>query len=149
MNDENYSRLKGNIGSLETRDTPKCLVATFSVATNFVWTDRRTGEKKGEKEWHNVVAFGSVAEYIRDHAYKGARVLVEGRKKTNRWTDPETDADRFMVQVVAKSADVLVTSSQEPTGQQSRGGSDTKPKQQTTDDQAPELNGWKPAAVSS
>ncbi len=149
MNDENYSRLKGNVGSVEVRETPKCLVATFSVATNFVWRDRKTGEKKGEKEWHNVVAFGAVAEYVRDHAYKGARVQVEGRKKTNRWTDPETDADRFMVQVVAKSVDVLVTSKPESSGEQSTDRSDGKPKPRTSDAQAPDLNGWKPAAVSS
>lgn len=149
MNDENYSRVKGNVGSVEARQTTKCLVATFSVATNFVWRDRTTGEKKGEKEWHNVVAFGAVAEYVRDHAFKGARILVEGRKKTNRWKDPDTGADRFMVQVVANSVDVLVTSNAVSAGQQTPDRSDRTPKAQASDDQAPELRGWKPAAVSS
>ena len=53
-------------------------VAQFSIATSESWKDKRTGEKKERTYWHNIVAWGSLAEIAERFLKKGARVYVEG-----------------------------------------------------------------------
>jgi single-strand DNA-binding protein len=53
-------------------------VSSFSIATNRVWNDK-SGSKKEEVEFHNVVAWGRQAEVASRFLTKGAVVLVEGR----------------------------------------------------------------------
>ncbi len=66
--------------------TPVC---TFSVATNRVWIDKNTKEKKRETEYHNVVAWGVLAETAGRFLQKGSLVLVEGRLRTRKWENKE------------------------------------------------------------
>lgn len=48
-------------------------IATFSVATDY-------GRDENKKTtWHNVVAFGSLAENVVKSVTKGTRVIVSGR----------------------------------------------------------------------
>ena len=47
----------------ETRYMPSGdAVCNFSIATSESWKDKNTGEKKESTEWHNIVAFGKLAE---------------------------------------------------------------------------------------
>lgn len=55
--------------------------ANFSLATNEKFTDKLSGEKKTVTDWHEIVAFGKVAEVIRDLVKKGSRIYIEGRLK--------------------------------------------------------------------
>lgn len=66
-------------------------VANFGVATNRVWKDKNSGEKKEEVEFHNVVAFGKTAETISQYIHKGDEIYVRGRLKTSSW---ETDGGK-------------------------------------------------------
>jgi single-strand DNA-binding protein len=59
-------------------------VSSFSIATNRVWNDK-SGSKKEEVEFHNVVAWGRQAEVASRFLTKGALVLVEGRLQTRDW----------------------------------------------------------------
>ena len=59
-------------------------VTSFSVATNRRWT--KDGEEKEEVEFHNIVAWGKLAEIAHQLLKKGARVYVEGRLQTRAWT---------------------------------------------------------------
>lgn len=61
-------------------------VVNFSVATNRVWNDK-TGNRKEETEFHNVVVWGKQAEIVGRFVKKGALVLVEGRLQTRTWDD--------------------------------------------------------------
>ncbi len=61
-------------------------VGTFSVATNRVWMDK-TGGKKEEVEFHNIVVWGRQAEIAGQFLKKGALVFVEGRLQTRSWQD--------------------------------------------------------------
>ena len=81
--------LIGNVGQEpEMRATPSgSQVARFSLATNERWTSRSTGEQQEHTEWHNVVAFGRLAEQVKEYISKGRQVFVEGRIRTNSWTD--------------------------------------------------------------
>lgn len=63
-------------------------MTSFSVATNRVWTDK-TGTKKEDTEFHNVVAWGRQAEIASQFLKKGGLVLVEGRLQTRSWQDKQ------------------------------------------------------------
>ncbi len=63
-------------------------VATLSVATNRVWTDKG-GNRKEETEFHNVVVWGRQAEIAGQFLAKGSMLLVEGRLQTRAWEDQQ------------------------------------------------------------
>ena len=63
-------------------------VATFSIATNSMWTDRN-GARKEEVEYHNIVVWGRQAETSAQFLTKGAIALVEGRLKTRSWQNQQ------------------------------------------------------------
>ena len=73
----------------EIRTTPNgANVASFSVATNFRWTNQ-TGEKQETVEYHNVVAWRKLAEIIGQYLKKGKKVYIEGRLQTRSWEGPD------------------------------------------------------------
>jgi single-strand DNA-binding protein len=57
-------------------------VANITLATNFRWKDKQTGEKKESTEWHRVVFFNRLAEIAGEYLKKGGQVYVEGRLQT-------------------------------------------------------------------
>lgn len=59
-------------------------VASFSVATNRVWKND-AGVKQEEVEYHNIVAWGRLAEIAGQYLKKGRKIYVEGRLKTRDW----------------------------------------------------------------
>lgn len=63
-------------------------VANFSIATNRVWTDK-SGNRKEDVEFHNVVVWGRQAEVASRFLKKGGLVLVEGRIQTRDWEDKQ------------------------------------------------------------
>jgi single-strand DNA-binding protein len=63
-------------------------VATFSIATNSSWIDK-SGAKKEEVEYHNIVIWGRQAENSAKYLTKGAIALVEGRLKTRSWQNQQ------------------------------------------------------------
>lgn len=77
--------LMGNLGkSAEIRATGGgTTVATFSLAT--AEREKVNGEWKDRTEWHNCVAFGRLAEIVRDYTSKGSRLYLEGRLQTRSW----------------------------------------------------------------
>jgi len=63
-------------------------VATFSIATNSTWTDK-SGARKEEVEYHNIVVWGRQAETSAQFLTKGSVALVEGRLKTRSWQNQQ------------------------------------------------------------
>lgn len=59
-------------------------VASFSVATNRVWYDNEHN-KKEEAQFHNIIAFGKLADVVSQYLQKGATVLIEGRIQYRSW----------------------------------------------------------------
>lgn len=76
-------------------------VCTFSVATNRQWTDKSSGKKQEQVEYHNIVAYGKTAGNIAKFMKKGNQILVEGRIQTRSW---EKDGKKFYrTEIVAES----------------------------------------------
>lgn len=63
-------------------------LTTFGLATNRFYTDS-LGQKKQDVEFHNVVAFGKMADIGSRYLKKGSLVLVEGRIKTRSWQNQQ------------------------------------------------------------
>ena len=60
-------------------------IASFSVATTEKWKDKATQEKKESTEWHYVIAFGRLAEIIKDFVNQGDLVYVCGKLITQKY----------------------------------------------------------------
>lgn len=67
---------------LETPDHPK--VAQFTLATTEA---RRAKDGTVTKltEWHNIVAWRGVADFVEKYIQKGSQVFVEGSLRTRSW----------------------------------------------------------------
>lgn len=63
-------------------------VCSFSIATNRVWTDRGSGQKKEETQFHSIVLWRRLAEISSQFLTKGSLVFIEGRLQTRSWQDP-------------------------------------------------------------
>ena len=59
-------------------------VCNFGVATNRVWKNAQTGEKQQAVEYHNIVAWGKLADTCSQYLKKGSKVYIEGRLQTGR-----------------------------------------------------------------
>jgi len=98
----------GNLGrDPETRYMPDgAAITNVSVATSFQWTDKASGEKKEETEWHRVVFRGKLAEVAGEYLKKGSQVYVEGRLRTRKWQDKEGQ-DKYTTEIIADRMQML------------------------------------------
>ncbi|AZJ34380.1 single-stranded DNA-binding protein [Tenacibaculum singaporense] len=60
-------------------------IGRFPLATNETYTNRQTGEKITNVEWHNIVVRNKLAEICEKYLTKGDRVYCEGRIKTRQY----------------------------------------------------------------
>ena len=81
-------------------------VCKFSVATSSSWTDKTSGERKEETEFHNCVAFGRTAEICGEYLQKGRQVFIEGHLKTDKYTDKE-GVEKYSTNVVVDEMQML------------------------------------------
>lgn len=81
-------------------------VANLRIATNMVWNDPKTGEKKEEVEYHNVVFKGKLADVAGDYLKKGSAAYVEGRLKTRKYTD-KGGVDRYATEIIGERLQLL------------------------------------------
>ncbi len=80
-------------------------VAKFSLATDESWKDQ-SGEKKTRTEWHNVIAWGKLAEICGKYLAKGRLVYVEGKIQSREW-EAEDGTKRRVFEIVASDMNIL------------------------------------------
>jgi single-strand DNA-binding protein len=69
----------------ELRSTPSGQsVASFAVATNRVWNSQ-AGERQEAVDFHEIVAWGKLAELASQYLAKGRKVMVVGRLQNQTW----------------------------------------------------------------
>jgi single-strand DNA-binding protein len=100
--------LIGNLGrDPETRYSPNGgAICNITLATSRTRTDKASGEKREETEWHRVVFFDRLAEIAGEFLKKGRPVYVEGRLQTRKWTDKDGQ-ERYTTEIVAESMQLL------------------------------------------
>ena len=79
-------------------------MASFGVATNREWTSGT--ERKQDTEFHQIVAWGKLAEICQKLIQKGHLVYVEGYLKTRSW-DNEDGTRSFRTEVIADEVILL------------------------------------------
>jgi single-strand DNA-binding protein len=90
----------------EVRNTPSGQnVATFSLATNYVWTDQ-SGQKQEKVEFHNIVAWRKLADVIGRYLKKGAKVYIEGRLQTRDWVGQDS-IKRYRTEIIVENMIML------------------------------------------
>lgn len=82
------------------------LMARFSMATSEYYTDKTSGKKIENTDWHDIVLWRGLAEITEKFVKKGMKVYVEGKLKKRAWKDKE-GAQRYNVDIVADSLTIL------------------------------------------
>ena len=93
---KNKVQLIGNLGQnpeIRTLDGGKKM-AKFSIATSEAYRNAN-GEKITETQWHNLVAWGKLAEIIEKYITKGSEVAVEGKLTYRTYNDKEGNKKYF------------------------------------------------------
>lgn len=87
---KNKVQLIGNLGNapeIKNTENGKKL-ARFSIATNETYQNAK-GEKVNETTWHNLVAWGKLADVAEKFLLKGTEVVIEGKLINRSYNDKE------------------------------------------------------------
>ena len=104
--DLNLCQFIGRLGNdPDVRATPdgKC-VANFNIACGDDYKDKK-GQKVEQTNWIRVVAFGRLAEVIRDYVGKGSRIYVAGKQVTRQWD--KDGVKQYTTEIVASDMQML------------------------------------------
>jgi single-strand DNA-binding protein len=82
-------------------------VCNLRMATSRAWTDKDSGQRKEETEWHDVEVWGKQAEACAEHLKKGRAVYVQGRLKTDSWEDKTTKEKKSRVKIIGETVRFL------------------------------------------
>jgi single-strand DNA-binding protein len=100
--------LVGTLGrDPETKTFPNggCLTQ-FSIATSDSWTDKNTGERKEQTEWHRIVLHNRLGEIAQQYLRKGSKVYIEGSLRTRQWTD-QSGQERYTTEIRGEQMQML------------------------------------------
>ena len=73
-------------------------VANFSIATSEEWKDEN-GKKQERTDWHNVQAWGKLAEICGEYLKKGSQVYIDGTIHTRSYED-KSGVKRYVTEIV-------------------------------------------------
>lgn len=97
----NSVQLIGNLGrdvDLTNFDSGS-MKASFTLATNDFYKNNK-GEKMQDTQWHNIVAWGKLAENMKAFLNKGSEVVVKGKLVSRSYDDKEGNK-KYVTEIVA------------------------------------------------
>ena len=99
--------LVGNLGNdPEVRYSQSgSALTTISVATSESWKDK-DGNMQERTEWHRVKFFGRLAEIAGEYLKKGRQVYIEGRLRTEKYTD-KAGVEKYSTDIIADEMQML------------------------------------------
>lgn len=80
-------------------------VARFPLATSETFKDKN-GDRQERTEWHNIVLWRGLAEVTEKYLKKGQSVYIEGRIRSNNYTDKD-GIQRYSTEIVADNMTML------------------------------------------
>ena len=83
-------------------------IGRFPLATNEVYTNKTSGEKVTNTDWHNIVVRNKAAEICEKYLNKGDKIYIEGRIKTRKWQDTDQN-DRYTTEINVDEFTFLTT----------------------------------------
>jgi single-strand DNA-binding protein len=96
---KNKVQLIGNLGNapeIKNTENGKKL-ARFSIATNENYRNAK-GEKVTETTWHNLIAWGKLADLAEKFLLKGTEVVIEGKLINRSYTDKDGNK-KYIIEV--------------------------------------------------
>lgn len=78
----------------------------FSIATSESWTDKNTGDRKEQTEWHRIVLYNRLGEIAQQYLKKGSKVYIEGKLRTRSWED-QNGQTRYTTEIIAEQMQML------------------------------------------
>ena len=110
----NQVTLIGNVGAdpFSKTDPNEASYCRVNIATSSTYKDK-LGKDVESTEWHKLVAFGKMAEYLTKFAFKGARLAVKGRIHYNKFKD-KSGVEKEETQIIVE--DFLSMSKQDNSG---------------------------------
>jgi len=144
----NRAQIVGNLTrDPELRNIPSGqAVTSFSVATNRRWKDK-DGNNQDQTEFHNVVAWGKLAEISNQYLKKGNKVYLEGRMQTRTW-DGQDGTKRNRTEIVAENM-IFLTPKGEPMTHDSETQEEVKIEEVPDDSAAPKAQDEKKSSTKS
>ncbi|HEX9363643.1 MAG TPA: single-stranded DNA-binding protein [Candidatus Dormibacteraeota bacterium] len=100
--------LVGNLAAEpDVKATPKgTYVAKMRLATNTYLGKDEEGNRREQAEFHNLVAFGKLAEFAGQYLKKGRSIYAEGKLHTSSWEDA-AGQKRYRTEVVVEEIKFL------------------------------------------
>jgi len=100
--------LIGNLGKdPEVRHLENgAVVANFPIATSESYTDKNTGQKVENTDWHDIVVWRGLAGVVEKYVRKGQKVYIEGKLRKRSWQDKDNNT-RYTTEVVADELTIL------------------------------------------
>ena len=96
---QNRISLIGFLGQNATTHTANNASFTvLSLATKSSYKDKKTGEYKGQTEWHRCIVWGKLAEYAKTLT-KGAHLAIDGELRSRERVDTKTRAKQRVWEV--------------------------------------------------
>ncbi|MPR33196.1 single-stranded DNA-binding protein [Salmonirosea aquatica] len=142
--------LIGNLGSdpevryLEGGST----VARFNIATSESYTNK-SGERVEQTEWHRIELWDRLAQIAEKYLRKGNSVYIEGRIRSENWTDKEGQ-QRTGITIRANSMTLLGGSNTGGSGENDQPSTAaSRPTPQPTREAAPRASDPVPPAMAS
>jgi len=86
----NKVQLIGNLGAnpeVKNTESGKKL-AKFSIATSESYRNAK-GDKITETQWHNIIAWGKLADIAEKYLTKGSEIALEGKLVYRNYTDKD------------------------------------------------------------
>ena len=83
-------------------------IGRFPIATNDTYTNKQTGERVTNTDWHNIVVRNKAAEICEKYLSKGDKIYVEGRLKNRQWQGEDGNA-RYSTEVQVQDFTFLST----------------------------------------
>jgi len=78
----------------------------FSMATNEIYY--QDGNKREETQWHNIIAWGKLAENVKKYLVKGNEVAITGKLTSRSYNDKE-GTKKYITEIVM--SDMVMLSS--------------------------------------
>lgn len=101
--------LIGNLGDevkMHYFDDQNC-VGRFPIATSESYTNKQTGEKITNTDWHNIVVRNGLAKVCEKYLTKGDKIYLEGKLKNRQWE--QDGVKRYATEVHVNEMTMLST----------------------------------------
>jgi single-strand DNA-binding protein len=79
--------------------------ANIRMATTEAFRDAN-GEKREETQWHNVIAWGKLADIVEKYTSKGSEIMIEGKLRYRMYETKEGEK-KYVTEIEAKELMLL------------------------------------------